>query len=298
MEGTLTLRCAAMLSPGVASTAISDRATVARVRNAGANRKRNFDDKCNACMVLRVQTRVPRERWKLSCNSAQVNPLTTSRTPLRHILPLERPAPSIPSDLDDDSSPVHEQKHCIEYCYVNDCKEEARIPRVSEQRREEGVVDRALDRDERAIPRYLHQRIQKAREHARRHEGDDRVEPERKEWLRPSTPPAHIHEPRARCDRHACHPGGEHDVGAGPQILPDRERPRPHQSRHHPERSRREEAVQPLEQGSWRRYPLAGDDAEDHGRRGGNARENAFGVPDPASADPHVLRSDDRPVEI
>jgi hypothetical protein len=42
---------------------------------------REFNDKCSACMVLRVQNRSYRKRCKLSRDGIGVNPFTTSWRP-------------------------------------------------------------------------------------------------------------------------------------------------------------------------------------------------------------------------
>ena len=44
--------------------------------------------------------------------------------------------------------------------------------------------------------------------------------------------------------------------------------------------------------------PPSGDHAEDHGGGGRDARENSFGIPDASAADPHVVRADDRAVDV
>src|SRR5450432_1952023 len=64
---------AAILSAGVASTAIRDSVTAIRTRNAEDAQGPDFDDKCNACMVLRVRICFREGRCKLSHDDSQVN---------------------------------------------------------------------------------------------------------------------------------------------------------------------------------------------------------------------------------
>jgi hypothetical protein len=66
-EGAVKARGAAAIpSAGVASTAVRDSTIAVRVRNAEDAQRPDFDDKCNACMVLRVRIRLRDGRWKLS----------------------------------------------------------------------------------------------------------------------------------------------------------------------------------------------------------------------------------------
>src|SRR5674476_773664 len=197
----------------------------------------------------------------------------------------------VPSDFDDDSPPVHEVQNRVEDCHINHGEEQAGIARIGEERREGRVVERGLHRDEGAVPRHLHQRVDEARENARGDEGDDRVDPERDEGAGPGAPAAYVDQPGARGYGNAGHPRRKDDVGAGPQVLADGEGPAPYESHRHPDRAYGKEPVQALREWPRLRDPPPGDDAKHGGGDGRDGRENSFGVPHAATADPHVAVS-------
>jgi len=187
-------------------------------------------------------------------------------------------SPDAASDLDDEAFPVKESHWREPEGDISE-GEKKRSPPRSGPRGEECFVYVSFQADLGPIRSGDPEEDHQAGDQSREHEYGDRIHAEDEEGNERSANAFHLNHPKTGRETEKGHPAGEDGVGAGPEILVDREPHIHHISERYADDSRADEAERLLPCRSVRDEPVRGQGAQQRRSDGRDRAQDSFRIP-------------------